>query len=239
MIDDAMTAVVVPAFDEEAWIEQVLASLPSFVDLAIVVDDGSRDATAERAAAASCPATVEIIRQANRGVGAAIACGYRRAAERGAEVIAVMAGDGQMDPADLEAVVRPVVCGEADYVKGDRLRHHEVMKKMPWPRLFGTWALGKLTSAASGRSIHDSQCGYTAIAADALCALDLDTLWPGYGYPNDLIGQLALAGLRIAEVPVRPVYRGEASGLRARHVAVIGYLLARLARRRWIRERRC
>jgi hypothetical protein len=145
-----------------------------------------------------------------------------------------MAGDGQMDPGDLERVVAPVVRGEADYVKGNRIRHPDVFRTMPFARLAGTSGLAVLTSLASGvRPLGDSQCGYTAIAGAAIDTLDLDALWPGYGYPNDLIGALARQNRRIAEVTVRPVYRGEASGLRARHLGTIAFLLARVAVRRY------
>src|SRR4051812_16570304 len=95
--------------------------MPSFVDQVIVVDDASGDRTSFEAARAG---SAEVIRHPeNRGVGAAIVTGYRRALERGASVVAVMAGDGQMHPDDLAAVVLPVVRGEADYVKGNRLAY--------------------------------------------------------------------------------------------------------------------
>jgi hypothetical protein len=104
---------------------------------------------------------------------------------------------------------------------------------MPLARLAGTAALAALTRRALGLpSLSDSQCGYTAISGHALDIIDLDGLWPGYGYPNDLLAALAAAGLAIREVPVRPVYRGEASGLRPRHVLIILYLIARSAYRR-------
>src|SRR5205823_1347344 len=136
-------------------------------------------------------------------------------------------------PEDLERVVLPVARGEADYVKGDRTRHPGVFRTMPAHRLVATSLLAELTRRAAGiAELSDSQCGYTAIAARAIDALDLDALWPGYGYCNDLLGALARGGFCIGEVVVRPVYRGAASGLRPWHLATIGWLIGRVAWRR-------
>jgi glycosyltransferase involved in cell wall biosynthesis len=223
--------VVVPAHDEARWIGEVLATMPAFVDRVVVVDDGSDDGTAAAAERAGDPRLDLVSHARPRGVGAAIAAGYRRALALGADVAAVMAGDAQMDPADLERVVAPVVRGEADYVKGNRLVHRDAAH-MPHLRAVGTRVFGRLTALATGVALGDSQCGYTAISRRALLRIDLDGLWPSYGYPNDLLGAIAREGLSIVEVPVRPVYRGQASGLRPYHAAVILGLLARVALRR-------
>ncbi|HEY4118886.1 MAG TPA: glycosyltransferase family 2 protein [Byssovorax sp.] len=225
-------AVVVPARDEALFIEEVVRGVPAFVDHVIVVDDASRDATAELARRAGGDRVRVVSNGASKGVGAAIARGYREARALGADVIAVMAGDGQMDPRDLAEVVAPVASGAADYVKGNRVKHPSAPFTMPLGRLVGTTVFGQLTAWATGLGVGDSQCGYTAIAARAVDALELDALWPGYGYPNDLLSALAGRGLRVAEVVVRPVYRGEASGLRARHLLVISFLIGRAAARR-------
>lgn len=223
-------AVVVPAYEEEAHIQATLAGIPAWVEHVVVVDDHSRDRTSARAKEADPRVTV--VRHAeNRGVGAAIATGYREARRRGAEIVVVMAGDGQMDPADLPVVVGPIARGEADYVKGNRLVHPDV-GAMPVLRRLGTWALGHATARAVGVPLSDSQCGYTAIRGALLDELPLERLWPRYGYPNDLLSLVTLAGGRVVEVPVRPVYAGEASGLRAYHVVVISGLIARAAARR-------
>lgn len=233
MLESARIAVVVPAFNEARWITETVESMPAFVDRVIVVDDASSDATSALARAAGNGRAEVIRHEENRGVGAAIITGYRRARALDADIVAVMAGDGQMDPIDLPAVVRPVLRGDADYVKGNRLLHPGVFRAMPPARLAGTAALAWLTRLAAGLpSLGDSQCGYTAISAAAIDALDLDAIWPRYGYPNDLLGALARERLRVGEVVVRPVYRGEASGLRARHLATIGYLIGRVAYRR-------
>ena len=124
-------------------------------------------------------------------------------------------------------------------MKGNRLRHPGVLRTMPPARLAGTAVLAWLTRHAAGLpSLGDSQCGYTAISAAAIDALELDAIWPRYGYPNDLLGALARERLRVREVVVRPVYRGEASGLRARHLITIGYLIGRVAYRRLAAARR-
>lgn len=238
MIGRAVIAVVVPARDEERWIGGVLDTLPSFVDHAIVVDDGSRDHTRQHVEQRSVdrdragPVVWVTSHPTPRGVGAALVTGYRWALRCGADVVAVMAGDGQMAPDDLRRVVEPVAAGAADYVKGNRLAHPEAWRRMPAGRLVGTAVLGALTSWVVGVPLHDGQCGYTAIHRRALVQLDLESLWPGFGYPNDLVGLLAAAGCRITEVPVAPVYRGESSRLRVWHLAVIGGLLARMGGRR-------
>lgn len=230
MLLGARIAVVIPAFNEASWIAATVATVPPFVDQVIVVDDCSRDATAAAARRAG-DERLAILRHArNCGVGAAIATGYGAARARGADIVAVMAGDGQMDPDDLEALVLPVASGEADYAKGDRLHHPAVWRTMPLHRLGAGFALSWLTRQAAGlAALSDSQCGYTAISARAIDALASFPLWSGYGYPNDLIGALASRGFRIRDVVVRPVYRGEASGLRPWHLMPIACLLTRAA----------
>jgi glycosyltransferase involved in cell wall biosynthesis len=233
VLEGARVAVVIPAYREERWIAETVRSVPDFVDHVVVVDDASDDRTSDEARSAGDSRLVVLRHADNRGVGAAILTGYGQARALGADVAAVMAGDGQMDPADLRAVVSPVARGEADYVKGDRLRHPSVWRDMPWKRLAGTAALAWATRRAAGlSSLSDSQCGYTAIGARAIDCVLREGMWPRYGYPNDLIGTLARNGCGIREVPVRPVYRGEASGLRVWHLATIGYLIGRVAWRR-------
>jgi glycosyltransferase involved in cell wall biosynthesis len=233
VLDGAKIAVVIPSYNEARWIGETVSTMPGFVDDIIVVDDASRDDTSDRAAQAG-DARVSVVRHPeNRGVGAAIMSGYRAARARGADVVAVMAGDGQMHPDDLDRVARPVARREYDYVKGNRLRHPDVLRTMPLGRLAAGFVLGWLTGLAIGRpGLSDSQCGFTAISVRALDALDLDAIWPRYGYPNDLLGEIARAGLSIGEASVRPVYRGEASGVRAWHVGTVMFLLARAAYRR-------
>ncbi|MGD0529249.1 MAG: glycosyltransferase family 2 protein [Polyangiaceae bacterium] len=228
---------VVPAWDEAPRIARVVRAMPEWVDAVVVVDDASRDGTTD-AARATGDRRLHVIRhERNRGVGAAIATGYRRAGELTSgdrDVFVVMAGDGQMDPHDLPTLVDPIARDEADYVKGNRFGSRDVVRTMPPSRLLGGLAFSWATSRAIGVSVSDSQCGYTALARAAWARLDLDRLWPRYGYPNDLLSQLALRGLRIAEVPVRAVYGDEISRLKPRHVPVVAAVVARA----WVRRLR-
>ena len=214
-------AVVVPAYNEARAIGAAIETLPSFVDTIVVVDDASVDATTDRALAAGHGrAGLEVVRHpANRGVGAAIVTGYRRALAVGADAVAVMAGDGQMDPADLPALLDPIADDAADYVKGNRFMHPAVWSEMPPARIVGNVVLSAATRVTSGyRHVFDSQCGYTAIARRALEIIDLDRIVPRYGYPNDLLSWLNVAGMRVVDVPVRPIYGPQwKSGIRLGH----------------------
>lgn len=224
----ARVAVVVPAHNEERLIARTLRSIPAYVDHIVVVDDGSTDGTSREVASVVDP-RIELVQHAhNRGVGAAIVTGYRRAFEAGAHVAAVMAGDGQMDPDDLDALLAPVIAGEADYAKGDRLSHPSAFARMPLARWVGNHGLSAMTRLATGLRVRDSQCGYTALSRAAFLQLDVDALWPRYGYPNDLLSQLAVARLRVRDVVVRPVYGDEESGIRPRHLlTVFPFVLAK------------
>jgi glycosyltransferase involved in cell wall biosynthesis len=234
MFRQRRVAVVIPAFNEADKIAATIRSVPEFVDHVIVVDDGSRDDTAAIAHRAARAAEI-IVHPENRGVGAAIATGYTRALERGAEVTAVMAGDGQMDPDDLPRLLTPVVDGTVDYAKGNRLAWPRGWRQIPPVRLAGNLVLSWLTRLATGyRRLSDSQCGYTAASRRALELIGAGRMFARYGYPNDLLIRLSAAGARVVDVPVRPVY-GPAwrSGLRPSRVALpIARLLARAFLRR-------
>jgi glycosyltransferase involved in cell wall biosynthesis len=212
-------AVVIPAYNEEALVGSTVSGIPAFVDRIIVVDDGSKDETAVRAQNAD--KRVEVIpHERNQGVGAAIVTGYRRAIAIGVDVTCVMAADGQMDPDDLETLVRAIATDETDYAKANRLFTGQAWQLIPRTRYLGNAALSFMTKIASGYwHVADSQSGYTAVNLETLKLLDLDRIYRRYGFPNDLLVHLNVFNRRVRDYPSRPIYGvGERSGIRLRHV---------------------
>jgi glycosyltransferase involved in cell wall biosynthesis len=232
MLEGKRVAVVVPAYNEATLLPQTLAGMPELVDRIYVVDDASTDGTAEaaRTAAAGDPRVVVITHEKNRGVGAAIVSGYKRAISDAVDVTCVMAADNQMDPAELQALVEPVARGDVDYAKANRLFTGQAWELIPHSRYLGNAVLSLLTKIASGYwHVADSQAGYTAIALPTLQLLDLDRIYPRYGFPNDMLVHLNVWNARVRDVPSRPIYNvGEKSGIRLRHVVPkISWLLTK------------
>jgi len=220
MLDGKTVAVVVPAYDEEQLVATTLGGIPGFVDRIVVVDDGSQDATAERARGLGDPRVEVVAHARRRGVGAAIVTGYKRALEEGIDVVCVMAADNQMDPGDLAVLVSPVARGELDYAKANRLFTGQAWTLIPRSRYLGNAVLSMLTKIASGYwHVADSQSGYSAIGREMLAELDLDRVYTGYGFPNDLLVHLNVWNARVRDFPSRPVYGvGERSDIRYRRV---------------------
>jgi glycosyltransferase involved in cell wall biosynthesis len=220
MLDGKRVAVVVPAFDEEHLVGETIRGIPEFVDRIYVVDDGSRDRTAAAAIDLGEPRVQLIRHERNSGVGAAIASGYRQALAEEVDVTCVMAADNQMDPDELEGLVQPVARGEVEYAKANRLVSGEAWKVIPRTRYLGNAVLSLLTKIASGYwHVADSQAGYTAVSLGTLRRLDLDALYPRYGFPNDLLVHLNVQNARVRDVPSRPIYDvGEQSGIKLRSV---------------------
>src|SRR3954452_4181089 len=230
MLEGKTVAVVVPAHDEQELIAATLQGIPGFVDRIYVVDDASTDETAERARSAEDPRVELLVHPTNRGVGAAIVTGYKRALAERIDATAVMAGDNQMDPDELEGLALPVVRGELDYAKATRLFTGSAWKLIPRSRYIGNAVLSLLTKVASGYwHVADSQAGYTVISLRTLQLLDLDRVYTSYGFPNDMLVHLNVWNARVRDFPSPPVYGvGERSGIRYHKVVPrISWLLAK------------
>ena len=233
MYKNKIISVVIPCYNEETQIENVVQTMPDIVDYMVIIDDNSHDKTAEivRSLLKENPKIVFIEHEKNQGVGGAIATGYKWSRDNKIDVAVVMAGDGQMNPDDLPAVLDPVVDGEIDYSKGNRLFTGEAYKKIPKVRFFGNSVLSLLTKVVSGYwHVADSQTGYTAINSKALHLIDWDKMYKRYGQPNDLLVRLNVWDLKVRDVPVEPVYNvGEKSGIKLHKVVItIPLLLLRL-----------
>ncbi len=220
MLEGKTVAVVVPAYDEEGLVATTIQGVPEFVDRIIVVDDASRDGTAAAARAVGDGRVEVLTHELNSGVGAAIVTGYQRAVAEGIDVACVMAADNQMDPVDLQKIALPVARGELEYAKANRLITGEAWKVIPRSRYLGNAVLSLLTKIASGYwHVADSQSGYTAASREILEQLDLDRVYRGYGFPNDMLVHLNVWNARVRDIPSRPVYGvGERSGIKIRKV---------------------
>jgi len=219
MYKGSSVCVVVPAHNEEKLIATTLRTMPAFVDHIFVVDDLSSDATAAEAAAVGDP-RVSIIRHAvNTGVGGAIISGHKRVMDVGGDISVVMAGDAQMDPAYLGALLDPIVEDGYGFTKANRFFGRESFSGMPAHRVFGNVMLSFLTKVASGYwNLFDPQNGYTAIRRDVLDVLPLDKISPRYQFENDLLINLSILGVRAKDVPIPAIYGAEVSGIRLTRV---------------------
>jgi len=175
----------------------------------------------------------------NTGVGGAISRGYKWCKDYNIDCTAVMAGDGQMDPSELESIISPVVNEEVDYVKGNRLLHNSAWEIVPFVRFLGNSVLSILTKLASGYwHVSDTQTGYTAISNKALHAIRLHKIYKSYGMPNDLLVRLNIAFCTIKEVEIKPIYDiGEKSKMKVwKVIPKISWLLFKsFFKRLWIK----
>ena len=175
----------------------------------------------------------------NAGVGAAISSGYKWCKDHKIDCTAVMAGDGQMDPKELESICNPVIYNDVDYVKGNRLIHRSAWLVIPKVRYFGNSVLSILTKLASGYwHVSDTQTGYTAISKKAINSIRLYDIYKNYGMPNDILVKLNIAFCSLREVEIKPVYQvGEQSKMKIFKVIprVSFLLLKSFFKRLWIK----
>lgn len=220
---------MVPAYNEENLIQPTLSSVPDFVDTIIVINDASTDRTEAitRGIQENDPRIILLSNQENQGVGSAITQGYIESLKKNVDIAAVMAGDNQMDPAFLPDLLEPIVKGEAEYTKGNRLLNKEYRKGMSTWRYFGNVLLTYLTKIASGYwHITDSQNGYTAISQKALKTIPLEKIFTYYGYCNDLLIKLNVYDFNVIDVPIPARYGTEKSKIKySTYIIKLSYLL--------------
>lgn len=220
MYRELSVAVVVPAHCEERLIGKTITTMPDWVDHIIVVDDASPDGTSAAVQAVHDERIDLTTLAVNQGVGGAILTGHLRALAVGADVAVVMAGDAQMDPAYLQALLDPIATGEALYTKANRFFGPGSFAGMPRHRIVGNVVLSFMTKAASGYwNLFDPQNGYTAIHRSALERLPFERIARRYEFENDMLIQLNIMRVPARDVPIPAVYGDEISGMRLTRVA--------------------
>jgi len=191
----ARVSVVIPALDEEATIAEVVRAVPR--DIAgevIVVDNGSRDRTVERAREAGA----RIVRESRRGYGSACHAGVRACTPE-CEIVVFLDGDGSEYPDLIVKLVDPIIDGTHDFVIGSRLRGQRERGSMYLTQVFAGWAAGLLMRLLYGVSYTDMG-PFRAIRRDALDRIGMREMT--YGWPLEMQMRAAKADLRILEVPV-------------------------------------
>ena len=204
--------VVVPAYNEEKKLSNVIIKIPEFIDHIVIVDDASTDDTFKIASTVEDERVCVIRHKINLGVGGAILTGHKKAIEYGADISVVMAGDDQMNPQYLPTLLDPIIEEEYHYTKGNRFLKSNTLVGMPKLRIFGNIILTFLTKLASGYwHIFDPQNGYTAIRCNTLKELDFDSIAKRYEFENDMLINLNIGNYKVKDVFIPAHYSDEES----------------------------
>jgi glycosyltransferase involved in cell wall biosynthesis len=212
-----MTAVVIPALNEEEVIGDVVRSIPRSADRIIVVDNGSNDRTADRAREAGAA----VIDQPVRGYGRACRAGMNAAIEAGADVIVFIDGDGSDCPEFMEALVKPILCDEYDFVIGSRVRGEREPGSLTFPQVFTGLLAGRILGVCYGVKFTDMS-PFRAIRRSVLEALPMRE--ETYGWNLEMQMLVARAKFRTLEIPVN--HRRRQGGVSKVSGTVRGTILA-------------
>ena len=210
-----MIAVVIPCYREARHVLDVLARVGAEVDRIIIVDDACPDGTGRLVRENCKDSRVEVLtHDRNKGVGGATMTGYRRALELGAEIVVKLDGDGQMDPAMIPDLVKPIAAGEADYTKGNRFHQFLALGRMPPVRITGNMLLSFLSKLSSGYwDVFDPTNGFTAIHAKILRALPLEKISERFFFESDVLFRLGLMRAVVKDIPMQARYGDEVSAI--------------------------
>jgi len=216
----ARIAVIVPAYKVVAHIGTVVGTVPAFVERIYVVDDACPVGSGAVAEALQDPRVRVLFNAHNLGVGGAVMNGYRQAIEDGFDILVKVDGDGQMDPAMMADLVRPLLDSEADYAKGNRFYDLTYISRMPGMRLLGNSVLSLLSKASTGYwDVMDPTNGYTALSADVASRIDFSKISSRYFFETDLLFRLNTVRAVVVDVPMDARYGDEVSNLKISRVA--------------------
>ncbi|TFH22727.1 MAG: glycosyltransferase family 2 protein [Myxococcales bacterium] len=217
-------AVVIPCYKVRDRIVELLRAIGPEVDAIYCVDDCCPENSGKAVEdAVDGDSRVRVLyREENGGVGAATVTGYVQAIADGARIVIKMDGDGQMDPRLIPELIRPILAGEADYVKCNRFFSAETVSGMPWIRLLGNGGLSFITKLSTGYwDLFDPTNGYTALEASVAGEIPLDKLHPRYFFESDMLFRLGILRARVVELPAMAVYENESSGLSTLRALVV------------------
>jgi dolichol-phosphate mannosyltransferase len=214
VIEGLRVAVVIPSYRVARELPRVVQEMPDSIDRIIVVDDASPDDLSGALSLVIDSRLQIIVHETNQGVGGATVTGMLAALQDAADIIVKCDGDGQMDPRDIPALVRPIAAGWADHVKGSRYHHSKELGAMPLLRLVGNIGLTFLTKLSSGYwNVLDPVNGFFATRSDVLRNIQLAELSRRYFFETDLLIRLNIIEARVADMPQPARYGTEQSSL--------------------------
>ena len=211
VIDSNQLLVVVgiPAFNEEKTIGRVVLGAQKHAHIVVVCDDGSADLTGE---IANRLGAVVVRHEHNLGYGAALQSLFKRAKELNADVLVTLDSDGQHDPSEIPALVKPIENGQAEVVLGSRFKDKNGTADMPAYRQFGIKVITKLTNGSSKNTVSDSQSGFRAYSKTAIQQLR-GMSENGMSASIELIQAITKSKLKTCEVPISCKY-GDSIGVK-------------------------
>lgn len=214
--EKALVAVVIPSYRVKNQILDVLERIGAEVYAIYVIDDCCPEGSGHHVVAACDDSRVTVLfHQENKGVGGATLTGYQQALANGAEIIVKLDGDGQMDPALIPILIRPVEDGDADYSKGNRFFYLSDLDQMPFMRLLGNSALSFITKFSTGYwNIFDPTNGFTAISATVAGRLPFEKIDNGYFFESDILFRLNTLRAVVIDIPMSASYGQEQSSLK-------------------------
>lgn len=215
MVNDYTIAVVIPCYQVAQEITGVIERIPDYVDAIIAVNDGSTDDTRQQLERIQCERLTVLCHDENQGLGGAMATGYQHALQAEMDIVVKVDGDGQMDPAYIIELIKPLTKGGCDYTKGNRFLHARELRQMPFTRKVGNILLTFLTKISSGYwHVFDPQNGFLAIHKEFLATLDLDRIRTcRYFFENEMLIQLNIVTARVMDCPMPAVYTSTPSSL--------------------------
>jgi glycosyltransferase involved in cell wall biosynthesis len=201
---------LIPAFNEDRFIGSLVLAVRPYVDQVVVVDDGSRDRTAEIAALAGADV---LQHETNRGKAAAVNTGFAHLRRLQPAAIVMLDGDGQHCADDIPSVLAPILQGTADVVVGSRFLG--IRSNIPAYRQAGQHGLTLVTNLASGVHSSDSQSGFRAFSATALDTLSFSQ--DGFALESEMQFLVREHKLRVVEAPIKDIYAEPAKRNPFRH----------------------
>jgi len=195
--------VILPALNEEKTVADVIRRIPRQIPgigqvQVVVVDDGSTDATATLAREAGAHV---VSHPSRRGVGAAFATGIETALRMGADYIVNMDADGQFNPADIPALLQPLLDGRADFATCTRFARKDLEPEMPWVKKWGNRLMCRIINwIIWGGRFTDVSCGFRAYSRETALRLNL---FGTFTYTQETFIDLAAKGIRMVEVPLK------------------------------------
>ncbi len=195
--------ILIPAFNEEKAIVEIIRYIRTYGLDVIVIDDGSTDNTAEEARKINA---VVFSHERNRGKGQALRTGFEHVIRNGYDGVILMDADGQHSPWGVKDFLEHAAGSKADIIIGNRMGHPEGMPlTRRWTNIFTSFVISKLAR----QRIPDSQCGFRLIRSGVLKKISLSTF--KYDTDSEMLIEAARKGFRIESIPILSIYAGQES----------------------------